>query len=64
MRDGMLIQKYLLLIFAKLFRYFIEIDDAVVDGFFVCVVLTYPQPFRDRLQALLKIVHFQVDESS
>jgi hypothetical protein len=26
--------------------------------------LTYPQPFRDRLQALLKIVHFQVDESS
>lgn len=61
-RDGVLVEQDLLVVLAQLLRDLVEVDDAVVDRLFVCVVLADPQSLGDRLQALLQVVHFQVDE--
>ena len=41
--DCVFVEQYLFLVLAELFADFIEVDDAVVDGLFVSVVLTDPQ---------------------
>jgi hypothetical protein len=63
-RDGMFVEQDLLLVLAQLLRYLVEVDDAVVDGLLVGVVLTDAQALGYRLQALLQVVHLEVDERS
>lgn len=53
MGDCMLVQQNLLLILAKLLTNFIEINDAIIYGFLVIVVLTDSKTFWNRLQTLL-----------
>jgi hypothetical protein len=38
----------------------IKVDDTVVDRLLVRVVLADAEPFRNRLQAFLKAVHFKI----
>lgn len=62
--DRVLVEEDLLLVAAQVLRNAVEVDDAVVDGLLVAVVLADPQPLRDRLQALLQAVHLQVHEGA
>lgn len=49
MSDSVLVKQDLLLKLAQLLRYLIEVNDAVIDGLLISVILTDPQTFRDGL---------------
>ena len=64
MGDGVLVQQDLLLVLAQLLGDLVEVNDAVVYGLLVRVVLADPQALGDGLQAFLEVVHLEVDEGS
>ncbi len=45
-RDGMFRQEYLLLILAQLLRNLIQINNTIIDGFLIIIILRNTQPLR------------------